>query len=284
MGFWLDPKMVPVQPPTGRQGRKPQLSDAERRAFATMKFPFGKSFRQTTDFVEGQLLPGGFDGSVPDFRMLNRLEKAMAAPLYHRGCQEQLNVLIVSKGMKAENKGERRARKQYGATPQLWRKIHIGVDEQTLEIRAIETAGNNVGDVPILPELLAQSPASEEVGKFASDGAYDTRKCNDAFADRAAHAVIPLRRNTNPWRPSKAGAIAQNEALRASKYLGGKIWPRRSGYHRRSRDGTKMRSVKLLGRSPIALDFDRQNAELQIRAAVVKAYTALGIAVTQLMG
>jgi hypothetical protein len=31
-----------------------------------------------------------------------------------------------------------------------------------------------------------------------ADGAYDTRKCHDAIADRGAHAVIPPRRNAKP--------------------------------------------------------------------------------------
>ncbi|OLS52821.1 hypothetical protein BV392_12990 [Rhodovulum sulfidophilum] len=100
-------------------------------------------------------------------------------------------------------------------------------------------------------------------------------------ADRGAHAVIPPRKNAKPWKPSTAGAIARNEALRASKYLGRAIWRKRTGYHRRSRAETKMHCVKLLGQSLMARDFDRQVAELQIRAAVLNGYTALGIPVTE---
>jgi hypothetical protein len=42
--------------------------------------------------------------------------------------------------------------------------------------------------------------------------------------------------------------------------------------------------VKLLGQSLMARDFDRQVAELQIRAAVLNGYTALGIPVTEPVG
>jgi len=51
------------------------------------------------------------------------------------------------------------------------RKIDIGVDEQTLEIRAIEITGSNVGDAPRLPELLDQLPADVELGAVTADGA-----------------------------------------------------------------------------------------------------------------
>ena len=81
-----------------------------------------------------------------------------------------------------------------------------------------------------------------------------------------------------------ADAIARNEAVNASRYLGRAIWRRWSGYHRRSRVETKMHCVKLLGQSLMARDFDRQVAEIQIRVAVLNKYTALGISVTELVG
>ena len=47
-------------------------------------------------------------------------------------------------------------------------------------------------------------------------GAYDTRRCHNAVADRGAPAVIPPRRNALPWKPTTAYAIFRNDALRAS--------------------------------------------------------------------
>ena len=81
-----------------------------------------------------------------------------------------------------------------------------------------------------------------------------------------------------------AGAMARNEALRASKYLGRALWRRWSGYHRRSRVETKMHCMKLLGQRLMARDIDRQVAEIQVRIAVLNGYTALGIPVTEAVG
>ena len=119
---------------------------------------------------------------------------------------------------------------------------------------------------------------------MTADGAYDTRKCHDAIAARGAHAIIPPRKNAKPWKPTSAGAIARNEAVNASRYLGRAIWRRWSGYHRRSRVETKMHCVKLLGQSLMARDFDRQVAEIQVRVAVLNRYTSLGIPVTEVVG
>ena len=94
-------------------------------------------------------------------------------------------------------------------------------------------------DAPMLPELLKQVPPDQDIGSVTADGAYDTRKCHDAIAARGAHAVIPPRKNAKPWKPTSAGAIARNEAVNASRYLGRALWRRWSGYHRRSRVETK---------------------------------------------
>lgn len=152
---------------------------------------------------------------------------------------------------------------------------------RTLEVRAVEITGSNIGDAPMLPELLHQIPADEQIGSVTADGAYDTRKCHEAIAARSAAAVIPPRKNAKPWNPTSVGAITRNEALRASKYLGRAIWRHWSGYHRRSRVESKMNCIKQLGQSLMARDFDRQAAELQVRIAFLNGYTALGIPVTR---
>ena len=136
----------------------------------------------------------------------------------------------------------------------------------------------------MLPELLDQIPADQEIASVTADGAYDTRKCHDAIAERGAYAVIPPRKNAKPWKAITAGAVARNDALRASKYLGRALWRRWSGYHRRSRVETKMHCVKLLGQRLMARDFDRQVAEFQVRVAVLNGFTALGIPVTKVAG
>ena len=159
-----------------------------------------------------------------------------------------------STGIKSEGEGEWNARKHGGPQKCPWRKIHIGVDEETLEVRAVEVITGNIGDAPMLPELLNQIPSDQDIGSVTADGAYDTCKCHDAIAARNAHAVIHTHKNAKPWKPTSPGAIARNDAVNASRYLGHTIWKRWSGYHRRS------------------------------SVAVLNRYTVLGIPVTKAVG
>ena len=130
-------------------------------------------------------------------------------------------------------------------------------------MRAVQVTASNIGDAPMLPELLNQIPSDQDIGSVAADGAYDTRKYHEAIAARDAHAVVPPRKNAKPWKPTSTGAITRNDAVNAQRYLGRTLWRRWSGYHRRSRVDTKMHCIKLLDQSLMARDFERQVAEIQ---------------------
>ena len=187
---WFDPEMSWDAAPTGRRGRQQAYSDAAIQTCLSMKVLFGMALRQTTGFVESLLRLVGLDWSVPNFSTLSRRQKSLAVNIPYRGSKGPLHLLIDSTGIKVEGEGEWHARKHGGQKRRVWRKIHLGIDEETLEIRAVEVTGSHVGDAPILPDLLDQIPEKQEIGSVTADGAYDTRKCHDAIADRGAHAVI----------------------------------------------------------------------------------------------
>lgn len=282
--IWFDPEMSWDAAPTGRRGRQQTYSDAAIQMCLSMKVLFGMALRQTTGFVESLLRLVGLDWSVPDFSTLSRRQKTLAVNIPYRGSKGPLHLLIDSTGIKVEGEGEWNARKHGGAKRRVWRKIHIGIDEKSLEIRAAEFTTSDIGDAPMLPELLDEIPPEQQIASVTADGAFDTRKCHDAIAARGAVAIIPPRKNAKPWKPDTAGAVARNEILRTSKRVGRTIWRRWSGYHRRSRAETKMHCVKLLGQRLSAREFDRQVAEFQVRVAVLNGFTALGTPVTEVAG
>jgi len=282
--IWFNPEVTWQAAPTGKRGRQPRYSDAAIQACLTLKVLFGMPLRQATGFVESLLKLVNLDWEVPDFSTLCRRQKTLSVAIPYQGSKGPLNLLIDSTGIKVEGEGEWNARKHGGPKRRLWRKIHIGIDEETLEIRAVEVTSSNIGDPPILPNLLGQIAPDQKIGSVTADGAYDTRKCHDAIAARNARAVIPPRKNAKLWKPDTLGARARNEAVQSSKDLGRAQWRRLSGYHRRSRVETKMHCMKLLGQRLAARDFDRQVAEIQIRAAILNGFTALGIPQTVAVG
>ena len=281
---WFDPSTPWQAAAPAKRGAQPAYSNAVIQACLTVKVLFGLPLRQTTGFVASLMKLAGLDWPVPDFSTLCRRQKTLAVQLPYRGSGGALRLLIDSTGIKVRGEGEWHARKHGGAKRRVWRKVHLAVDAATLEVRAVEITGSGVGVAPMLPGLLSQISADEPITSVTTDGAYDSRACRDAIANRGAEAIVPPRRNAKPWKRDSPGAASRNEALRAIKRFGRTLWRRWSGYHRRSRVETKMNCMKLLGQRLAARDFDRQIAELQVRVAILNRFTALGIPVTRPVG
>jgi hypothetical protein len=278
--IWLDQDMAWFAAPTGKRGRSPTFSDAAIQFCLSIKCLFGLPLRQSIGMVESLLKLAGLDWPVPDFSTISRRQKHLRVVIPYQRSREGLHLLVDSTGIKMLGEGEWKRKKHGADYRRQWRKVHMGIDAQTLEIRAFEVTDNAEGDAPMLPELLSQIPADEVLLSVSGDGAYDTKGSHAAIAARGATAIIPTRKNGQPWKENTAGAKARNEILRATRHLGRTIWKKWSAYHRRSLVETKMRCFKLLGERVMARDFDRQVAELQVRAALLNRFTRLGTPVT----
>ncbi len=86
--------------------------------------------------------------------------------------------------------GEWVTRKYEASRPRPWGKVHLGIDAETLAIRASEVTGSHVGDAPMLPELLKRIPSEERIGQVTADGASDTRVRHAAIAAYKAKALV----------------------------------------------------------------------------------------------
>ncbi len=130
-----------------------------------------------------------------------------------QACQPRsgpLHLLIDSTGIKAVGDGEWCRRKHGPSKRRQWRKVHLGVDAGSLEIRAIEVTVSRVGDAPMLPERLEQIPPDQAIATVSADGAFDTRVCHEAIAARDACAIIPARSNAKAWPGSTPGVAVRN--------------------------------------------------------------------------
>ena len=230
--------------------------------------------------VQSLLKLAGLNWPTPDVSTVCRRQKDLQVAIPYRPTTTGLHLLIDSTGIKMLGEGEWKIKKHGAEYRRQWRKVHLGVDAQTLEIRAITVTDNSIGDAPALPELLSQIPHAEKIATVSGDGAYDTKGCHEAIALRQAEAVIPTRKNAKPWQENRPGAQVRNQILLSTRRLGRTIRKKWSGYHRLSLVETRMRCFKLLGERVMARDFDRQVAELQVRAAILNRFTHLGTPTT----
>lgn len=280
---WLDPEMCWHGKATGKRGRCQKYSDEAVQFCLTIKSLFNLPLRQAMGMAQSLLKLAGLEWQVPDFSTVSRRQKHLAVTIEAHTTTTGLHLLVDSTGIKMLGEGEWKTKKHGADYRRQWRKVHLGIDAATLEIRAIEVTDNATGDAPMLACLLEQISVDETIASVSGDGAYDTKGCHEAIAQRGAQAIIPTRKNAKLWKDQRPGAEARNAIFHATRRLGRRIWKKWTGYHRRSLVETKMRCFKLLGERVMARDFDRQVAELQVRAAILNRFTRLGTPMTVAM-
>ena len=228
-----------------------------------------------TGFVQSIIKLYGLDWTAPDYSTICRRQKHIDIAINYQKSSNGLQLLVDSTGLKFLGEGEWKRKKHQPEYRRQWRKLHIGIDAETLQIRSIQLTTNNVSDSQVLGDLLDQIPQDEQIDSVYTDGAYDTKQCHQVIADRQAHAVIPPRKNAKPWKDTKTSSLERNELLRTVKRLGRTIWKNWSGYHRRSLIETKMHYIKLLGDKLRARNFQSQVNEIHARVAVLNKFTDL---------
>ncbi|KQC95567.1 IS5 family transposase [Acinetobacter soli] len=286
IAIWFDPAMQWYAPSKGKQGRSQTYSDAAIQCCLMIKSLFRLSLRMVIGFVQSLIKLCGLNWTTPDYSTLCRRQKHIDIAISYQKISDGLHLLIDSTGMKFLGEGELKRKKHGPEYRRQWRKLHIGIDAKTLQIRAVQLTTNNVSDSQVLADLLDQIPQDERIDSVYTDGAYDTKQCRQVIADRQAHSVIPPRKNAKPWKDTKSSSPERNELLRIVNlakqcFSGRTLWKKWSGYYGQSLVETKMHCIKLLRDKLSARSFDNQVNEIYARLSVLNRYMELGRTLTQ---
>lgn len=161
---------------------------------------------------------------MPDYSTLCRRQKHVDIAIHYQKSNDGLHLLVDSTGLKFLGESEWKRKKHQPEYRRQWRKLHIGIDAETLQIRTVQLITNNVGDSQVLGDLLDQIPPDGRIDSVYTDGAYDTKRCRQLIANRQAHSIIPPRKNAKPWKDKRASSIERNALLDTVKRLGRTIW------------------------------------------------------------
>ena len=185
--------------------------------------------------------------------------------------------------------GEWLARKHGASRPRQWCKVHLGIDAETLDVRAIEVTGSRVGDGPCSPSCWSRSrpksssAPSRRTGPTTPDPVTppSPRERLQPSSRPAAMAGLGGRPHQEP-RPATR-SYGQAVASVAGPGKGGAAII--SEVSSRPGCGASSSSVSVSRHEPpaarppdrqTARPPDRQTAELQIRAALLNRFSALG--------
>lgn len=281
LNFWFDEQTLNgwhATSPSGKRGRPQVYSDSAITCLLLVKAVFKLNFRQLQGFAGSLFRWLKLPLIVPCYTQICRRQAGLSLDLSHIKKAEAIHVLVDSTGLKVFGEGEWKTRQHGISKRRTWRKLHIGVDESTGEIVAMELTTNDVADGEVFPDLLNQ--VEEDVACVSGDGAYDHQSCYEAIDQRKAQANIPPRKDAvlHQHGNSKLPPLTRDETIRHIRKQGRSQWKKSVGYHRRSLAETAVFRFKQLFSPKLATRlFEHQVIEAIIQCKAMNKMTQLGM-------
>ncbi len=283
--FWIDEAALATwrntQSPTG-SGAPRIYSDTAIQCAVVVKSVYCLSLRAAQGFVSSVLSLMRLDLPVPNYSTVCRRQASLTVPILSSPHSRPRHVVIDATGLRVYGAGEWHVQKYRGGQRRIWRKLHLGVDEQTKEIVAVEITASHVHDSQVLPRLLTQ--ISGQVYQVSGDGAYDTKACYRSIGQRGAKATIPPRRNAKRMRcanlPKKLAIRDAN--LRQIQQQGRYAWRVASGCTRQSlAENAVFRFKALFGPKLRPRRFENQKAEGLMKCDNLNRMRSLGMPMSE---
>lgn len=263
---------------TGKRGAPRTYTDMAILCMATLEEVYHLPLRATEGLMLSVVKLLAIELAVPDYTTLCRRRRGLSIRLPRLRKSRPVHMVVDSTGIKVYGEGEWKVRQHGYSRRRTWRKLHLGVDQATLEFVAVVVSTNSFKDSQILPDLLEQ--VEDKISQVCADGAYDSRNCYDAIRQREARAAIPPQKRARIWQHGnrRAERHIRDENLRAIRRKGRREWQRESGYHRRSLAETQVFRVKtIFGERVSARSFEGQAAQLLVRCAALNRMTHCGM-------
>ena len=217
----------------------------------------------------------GLDLPVPDHSTLSRRSRTLTVAL--QAASGPVHLLVDSTGVKLSGPGEWLVEKHGTRRRRSWRKLHIGVDAETGEIRASELTTSNVDDGSQVEPLLDQITAP--LASLIGDGAYDQAGIYDTVAKHhpEAYVIVPPRSTAVPSDMAESTPTQRDLHLQSIAEHGRISWQKRSGYTRRALvEATISRFKRVIGNGLRSRTDRRRATEIAIAVHALNCMLGLG--------
>ena len=281
--LWVDEQAVAAwrnEEMSGRRGRPRIYTDTAIECALIVKAVFHVSLRAAQGFLESVVRLMGVGLPVPDYTTVSRRQAGLIRVLTQVASATARHVVIDTTGLKVYGAGEWYIRK-YGmgrGRRRTWRKLHLGVDETSKEIVAVDLSTSGVHDSSHLPLVLDQ--VIGDVNQVSGDRGYDSGTCYQAIFARGAVPTIPPRRNAKVSRAKDPPPFrAERDAvLRRIREEGRYVWRTTSGATRQSlAENAVSRFKALAGIKLASRKFENQRVEARVKCRLINRMTALGM-------
>lgn len=143
LDIWIDEDVVKTwesNEKTGERGRPEAYRDSWIELSLTLGMVYHQPLHQVTGFAQSLVKLTSWCVNVPHFTTLCRRRKALNIQVSQRRFGENITLVVDSSGAKVYAEGEWKVNLHGKSKRRTWRKFHLAVEPETLEILALEVS------------------------------------------------------------------------------------------------------------------------------------------------
>lgn len=250
----------------------------------TIRQLFRLPYRATEGFLHSLIELNQLTIPTPDYSTLCRRSKGLKVNLGLQRTETPKHILIDSTGVQVLGEGEWKRLKHGESRCQVWKKLHIALDAESLDIVALDVTDSVRLDGNYLPGLIKRIDAP--IKQITGDGAYDKQNCYECAHRLGAKPVFPPQHNAAVQRnkikknpaliPRDELIVRLNSAADKEEEL--RAWKKENNYHRRSLVETNMSRLNIIfGDQMSARTPENQWTDLAIRCRIINKMNRLGL-------
>jgi len=177
-----------------KRGGQPKYTDAAILAMQSLRLWFRQPLRSIEGFVKSLVAMLKLNIEVPDYTTIALKFKEMKVrlPLIPKDRNGYVTSLD-STGFKIHGQGEWNRKKHKQTDRADWVKMHIAIDNDSMEILAVEVTADDVQDPEVFTSLIDALP--ETPSAVMGDGAYDTFAAYERAYTDGFDLIAPPRDN-----------------------------------------------------------------------------------------
>jgi transposase len=261
------------------RGGQAKYTETAIISLLSLRFVFKLPLRAMEGLAQSLVLMAGLDMDVPDYSTLSLKLREMKIKL-PPVCKDSGGGYVASldsTGVKIHGQGEWNRKKHSQKDRRQWVKVHLIIDNDTMQILGVESTADDVHDCEVFDQLIDALPS--KINKVLGDGAYDTLEAHRKSLDNGIELVaLPRDNAVINLKSEEPHILKRNEHISIYKEQGIYAWANKYGYWPRNRAEATMSRFKTTFSGTLASrKVKSQKNEITLKCKILNIFAALTI-------
>jgi hypothetical protein len=221
----------------------------------------------------------GVDIEVADYSTLSikLREMKIKLPLVCKDSGGGYVASLDSTGVKIHGQGEWNRKKHSQKDRRQWVKIHLIIDNDTMQILGVEATADDVHDSEVFDQLIDELP--NKINKVLGDGAYDTLEAHKKSLDNGIELVaLPRSNAVVDLKSIEPHVLQRNKHISKYKEQGVYAWANKHGYWSRNRvEATMGRFKTTFSGTLSSRKVESERNEITLKCKILNIFAALSV-------